>query len=83
VTYNSNGTPSFIFADQARDPVVVQTGPLAQRTVLADRTTGLLVPSAPVLADLNGDGIPVLIVANTGGNDVLVYPCLLGGSARR
>jgi hypothetical protein len=76
---NGSGTPTFIFADQARDRVIVQTGPLAQPTVLADRTTGLLVPSAPVLADLNGDGIPDLIVANTGGNDVLVYPGLPGG----
>ena len=32
-----------------------------------------------VLADLNGDGIPDLIVANSGGNDVLVYPGLGNG----
>ena len=39
-------TPTFIFADQSRDRVVVQIGPQAQPTVLADRTTGLLVPGA-------------------------------------
>jgi hypothetical protein len=76
---NGSGTPTFIFADQARDRVVVQTSPLAKPTVLGDRTTGLRVPRAPVLADLNGDGIPDLIVANTGGNNVLVYPGLPGG----
>ncbi len=47
--------------------------------MLADRTTGLLLPGAPLLADLNGDGIPDLIVPNTGGNNVLVYPGLPGG----
>jgi len=76
---NGSGIPTFIFADQAHDRVVVQTSPQAKPTVLGDRTTGLLVPSAPVLADLNGDGIPDLIVANTGGNNVLVYPGLPGG----
>jgi hypothetical protein len=76
---DGNSTPTFIFADQARDRVVVRTSSQAQPTVLANRTNGLLVPTAPVLADLNGDGIPDLIVANTGGNNVLVYPGLPGG----
>ncbi len=70
--------PSLIFVDEAHDRVLVQNGQ-AQPTVLADRTTGLLLPGAPVLADLNGDGISDLIVPNTGGNNVLVYPGLPGG----
>ena len=41
--------------------------------------TGLLAPGAVALADLNGDGIPDLIVANSGGNNVLVYPGLGNG----
>ena len=40
---------------------------------------GLLAPGAVKLADLNGDGIPDLIVANSGGNNVLVYPGLRNG----
>jgi hypothetical protein len=48
-------------------------------SLVANRSSGLLVPGAVVLADLNGDGIPDLIVANSGGNDVLVYPGLRKG----
>ena len=36
-------------------------------------------PRRRQLADLNGDGIPDLIVANSGGNNVLVYPGLGNG----
>ena len=31
------------------------------------------------LADLNGDGIPDLVVADSGGNNVLIYPGLGNG----
>jgi hypothetical protein len=79
VTYTGGSrTPTFIYSDQASDSVVVQSGSGA-REVLGNRTSGLLVPGAPLLADLNGDGIPDLIIANTGGNSVLVYPGLPGG----
>ena len=36
-------------------------------------------PAPSSLADLNGDGIPDLIVANSGSNNVLVYPGLGNG----
>ena len=39
----------------------------------------MLAPGAVKLADLNGDGIPDLIVANSGSNNVLVYPGLGNG----
>jgi hypothetical protein len=39
----------------------------------------LLDPAAVKLADLNGDGIPDLIVANSGSNNVLIYPGLGNG----
>ena len=70
---------SSILVDQAHDQIVVQNGPQAQPSVLADRRNGLLVPGTPVLADLSGDGIADLIVPNSGGNNVLVYPGLPGG----
>ena len=60
----------------AATEIVVDKGKQAQPIVLADRTTGLLVPGTPVLADLSGNGLPDLIVPNTGGNSVLVYPGL-------
>ena len=47
--------------------------------MLGDQATGLLAPGAVKLADLNGDGIPDLIVANSGSNNVLVYPGLGNG----
>jgi hypothetical protein len=71
--------PTLIYVDQAKDRIVVQDGPKGKATVLADRSTGLLVPGAPVLADLNGNGMKDLIVPNGGGNNVLVYPGLPGG----
>ena len=46
---------------------------------MGDQSTGLLSPGAVLLADLNGDGIPDLIVANSGSNNVLVYPGLGNG----
>jgi hypothetical protein len=75
---NGSKTPDFIFADQGLDRVVVDYSGGKSKT-LADQTSGLLAPGAVVLADLSGDGIPDLIVANSGGNNVLVYPGLGNG----
>jgi hypothetical protein len=70
--------PDFIYADQGLDKVVVDYSGGTSKT-LADQNTGLLAPGALYLADLNGDHIPDLIVANSGGNTVLVYPGLANG----
>jgi hypothetical protein len=69
---NGDGQPEFVLADQARDQVTVEyAGP--GTGWLQDRQDGILAPNAVRLVDLNGDGIPDLVVANGGGNDVLVY----------
>jgi hypothetical protein len=73
----SSTTPEFIFADQGLDRVVVASG--SGSTVLGNHSTGIDNPGAVQLADLNGDGIPDLIVVNSGGNNVLVYPGLGNG----
>ena len=53
-------------------------------TVLGDASTGLITPGAVTLADLNNNGILDLIVANSGSNNVLVYPGWgMGRSVRR
>jgi hypothetical protein len=75
---NGSATPDFIYADQGLDRVVVDYSE-GQSSVLGDSSSGLLAPGAVQLADLNGDGIPDLIVANSGSNDVLVYPGLGNG----
>jgi hypothetical protein len=72
------GQDVFVFANEALDRVSVSYGS-APPTVFQDRHNGLLAPSAVKLADLNGDGIPDLIVANGGGNNLLVYPGMPGG----
>jgi hypothetical protein len=75
---NSGNPPEFALADQSRDLVTLvssQPGPSFDQ----GRQDGVLSPNAVKLADLNGDGIPDLIVANGGGNDILVYPGLADG----
>ena len=69
-----NGTKGFIYADQGLDRVVVVDGGGHEQIL-----TGLLSPGAVTVADLNGDGIPDLIVANSGSNNVLICPGLGNG----
>jgi len=78
-----NGVLDFVFADQSLNQVTVVYGSTSQNSsapkVIGNQATGVLAPGAVILADLNGDGIPDLIVANSGGNNVLVYPGLGNG----
>src|SRR5207237_780938 len=67
------GQDAFIFANESRDRVIVQY-PQPGQTFVQERQDGLLAPSAVRVTDLNRDGIPDLVVANGGGNTVLVYP---------
>ncbi len=78
-----DGVSDFVFANQSLSKVTVVYGATKQssasRQVVGTQATGLLAPGAVKAADMNGDGIPDLIVANSGGNDVLIYPGLGDG----
>src|SRR5262249_21162561 len=65
---NGPDGPEFVFANQALDRVVAVRGG-AGATVVGDQGDGLLAPGAVPFADLNGDGIPDLVVANSGSNN--------------
>jgi hypothetical protein len=69
-----NGQNAFVIGDQAGNRVAVQQSISSAASIFRDQQDGILAPGAVQLADLNGDGIPDLVVANSGGNDVLVYP---------
>jgi hypothetical protein len=72
------GGNDFVLASASQDLVTAQyaqPGPSFSQT----RVDGIRDPNAVKLVDLNGDGLPDLVVANGGGNDVLVYPGLPGG----
>jgi len=75
---SDNGSKDIISADQRLDILAADHGG-GNLTILADASTGLVDPGAVTLADLNGDGIPDLIVANSGSNNVLIYPGLGNG----
>jgi FG-GAP-like repeat len=74
-----NGSKDIIYADQGLDRVVVDYG-AGNSNLLANQSTGLLEPGAVALAYLNGPEYPEdLIVANSGSNNVLIYPGLGNG----
>ena len=73
-----NGTKDIIYASQNLDNVVVDYG--GGQRISVGASSGLLAPGAVAVAYLNGrDNPPDLIVANSGGNNVLVYPGLGNG----
>ena len=65
--------------DQLTDQLIVTTTG-GVTSVLGDASTGLVTPGAVALADLNNNGILDLIVANSGSNNVLIYPGLGNGA---
>ena len=76
---NGDGQIDVIYADQGLNQVSIQYGD--SKSVLAGPRQGLLAPGAVTVADFTIDGVttPYLIVANSGSNDVLVYPGLGDG----
>jgi hypothetical protein len=73
-----DGTPEIAIADASNSRIFVKVG-LAGAVAVLGPEQGINKPQSVVLADLNGDHILDLIVANTGANNVLVFPGLPGG----
>src|SRR5262249_9123567 len=69
---NADGQYACIFANESLARVSVRYSQPGLSFV-QDRQDGVLAPGAVRVADLNGDGIPDLVVANGGANNVLVY----------
>ncbi len=69
---NGDGKLAFVFSQSAQDALSVSYQG-SNAFFVQGRSEGILAPGPVLLADLNGDGVPDLIVANTGANDVLVY----------
>ena len=67
-----NGQTSWLVTDQSNDKLVLQVGGTTPGFTQT-RANGVVSPAQAKLADLNGDGKLDMIVANGGGNDVLVY----------
>ena len=79
-----NGQQDCITANQAASQITAQLRVAGTTTFTAgafaqNQGNGLLGPGNVLLTDLNGDGIPDLVVANTGSDNVLVYLGLGGG----
>ncbi|HKD36836.1 MAG TPA: VCBS repeat-containing protein, partial [Pirellulales bacterium] len=73
-----SGQQSWLVTDQTHDRIQLQVGGTTPG-FSQNRSDGVSAPGAAKLADINGDGIADMIVANAGGNNVLVYLGLGGG----
>ncbi len=69
----SDGTLRFVSVNEAEDLVRVQEA-AGSATSVAGASQGLDAPSAVAVADLNRDGLPDLLVADSGRNELFVFP---------
>jgi subtilisin-like proprotein convertase family protein len=82
---NGDGVPDVVLGNEAQDQASSQlrtpgTTAFTPGAFQRGPGDGLIGPGAMAIADLNGDGIPDLIYANTDSNNVLVYLGRPGGS---
>ncbi len=78
VTVDDQEKSEFALANFDTNEVFVRLGYNGSPVELGP-AQGVDHPDSVTLADLNGDGIPDLIVANTNGNNILVFPGLGDG----
>jgi hypothetical protein len=77
-----DGRNELIYADEGRDQVSVDagTGTGTGPVPIKDSRDHVQAPRGVALADLNADGRPDLVVVNSGGDNVLIYPGLGNGT---
>ena len=73
-----DGQELMALVDPMRGQIILRYGRSAP-SIFRDRSAGLNHPSGVALADLTGTGRIDLIVSNSGGNDVLIFPGEGGG----
>lgn len=78
ITVDGRSTPEFALADYGTNQIVARVGLTGASKTLGP-ADGVNHPQAVTLADLNNDTWPDMIVANSGGNNVLVFPGRPGG----
>lgn len=76
---DGDGQDDFIYGNESLDHVALQLGGAAPN-VFQDQANGVLGPGAIQYVDLNDDSIDDIVVANGGGNSVLVYLGQAGGT---
>ena len=69
---NVNGQPEWVVSNSSGDRLVVQHAQ-PDTGFTQSGGDGLMAPAGVAVADLDGDGIPDVVVADSGGNDVIVY----------
>ncbi len=65
------GQTGYVLSNTSIDQLSLQYG--ETQTFVQGRNQGLQAPGAVAVADLNGDGIPDILVLNSGANELLVY----------
>jgi hypothetical protein len=69
---DGDGKPDWVVTNRTRDHLVVEHEQVGNG-LSQSASNGLMAPAGVKVADLNGDGIMDIIVADSGSNDVIVY----------
>jgi hypothetical protein len=69
----SGSADDFAFGDRMQNQVGLQLGSTTSVQAVPATAKQIEAPGPVQFTDLNGDGIPDMIVVNSGGNDIIVY----------